>query len=86
MTLYRVTWLEAKSADINVQTVDDAATYAVEHMGRLGGFPAARLLSILPVEEKIDPKPPTPFGAPPGGTLGGGQVKTKGTLPHVVAA
>jgi hypothetical protein len=55
-------------------------------MGRLGGFPAARLLSILPVEEKIDPKPPTPFGAPPGGTLGGGHVLHDAPLPDARAA
>jgi hypothetical protein len=82
---FNMTWLEEKNITIDAVDVDAAETYGVALIKRLGGFPKAKLLSILPVLSTND-KPPTPFGKPPSGTLGGGQVKVAEALPDVRAA
>ena len=85
---FNVTWLEEKTQLVYFLNVEEAERYAVGMMNRLGGFPAAKLVSIYPVLEGApkDDKPPTPFGAPPSGTLGGGQVASLPGLPDAVAA
>ena len=84
---YNVTWLEEKSAEIDAADMPAAEAYSVAMMGRLGGFPVARILSLYEVRatDKKDDRPPTPFGAPPSGTLGGGQMKTAEPLPDAIA-
>jgi hypothetical protein len=68
---FRVTALEECSIDIDVADLAAAEAYGVEWAKRLGGFPKARLLTILPVvAAPADDKPPTPFGKPPSGTPG----------------
>jgi hypothetical protein len=83
---FRVTYLEERTSEIDVTDIGEAEAYGVSMMGRLGGFPTARLLSVLPIMfTDTSDKPPTPFGAPPSGTLGGGQVKAPGALPDAYA-
>jgi hypothetical protein len=82
-----VAWLEERTSEIDAIDMSAAEKYGVEHMSRLGGFPSARLLSITEIKpnEPKDDKPPTPFGKPPSGTLGGGQMKVLEALPDAVA-
>jgi hypothetical protein len=74
---FNVTWLQEKTIEIDAVDVDAAETYSVAMINRLGGFPTAKLLSIYEIKPSApkDDKPPTPFGKPPSGTLGGGQMK-----------
>jgi hypothetical protein len=85
---FNVTWQEEKTQLVYFLNVEEAERYAVGMMKRLGGFPAAKLLSIHPVlpDAPKDDKPPTPFGKPPSGTLGGGQATSLPGLPDAVAA
>ena len=88
MGKFNVAWLEEKTTTIDSEDIDAAEAYAVAMIGRLGSFPTARLLSIHEIKpnEPKDDKPPTPFGKPPSGTLGGGQMKVEEALPDVRAA
>jgi hypothetical protein len=88
MAKFNIAWLEEKAAAIDAADIDAAEAYAVAMMGRLGAFPTSRLLSIHEViaTDGRDDKPPTPFGRPPSGTLGGGQVKVAEALPDARAA
>ena len=73
---FNVTWIKESTIEVDMPDMAAAEEYGVKLIGRLGGFPVAKLLSIheiKPTERKTD-KPPTPFGKPPGGTLGGGQM------------
>ena len=75
---FNVTWLQEKTTEIDVENMAAAEAYGVAPINRPCGFPAAKLLSIheiKPVNRKDD-KPPTLFGKPPSGTLGGGQAQT----------
>jgi hypothetical protein len=85
---FNVTWLQEKTIEIDAVDVDAAETYSVAMINRLGGFPTAKLLSIYEIKPSApkDDKPPTPFGKPPSGTLGGGQMKIAEALPDAVAA
>jgi hypothetical protein len=85
---YSVTWLEEKTTEIDATDLGEAERYSVAMIGRLGGFPGARLLSIheIKLNAPKDDKPPTPFGNPPSGTLGGGQMKVAEGLPDAIAA
>jgi len=85
---FNVTWQEEKTQQVDFPDIAFAESFAVGKMQRLGGFPAAKLVSIYPVLEDApkDDKPPTPFGAPPSGTLGGGQATSLPGLPDAVAA
>ena len=85
---FNVTWLQEKTIEIDVTDLAAAEEYGVKLIARLGGFPVAKLLSIheiKPVNRKDD-KPPTPFGRPPSGTLGGGQMAVAPALVDAVAA
>lgn len=83
---FNVTWLQEKTIQIDAADIDEAEKYGVALINRLGGFPVAKLLyEIKPTAQKDD-KPPTPFGKPPSGTLGGGQMKIAEALPDAVAA
>jgi hypothetical protein len=82
---FNVTWQEEKSAVIDTENLGDAESYSVGMCARLGGFPAVKLLSIVPIDKPAEDKPPTPFGRPPSGTLGGGQMKIEETLPDAMA-
>jgi hypothetical protein len=85
---FNVAWQEEKTQQVEFPDIEAAEAFAVAKMRRLGGFPAAKLLSIhsiLPDAPKDD-KPPTPFGKPPSGTLGGGQVTCLSYLPDAVSA
>jgi hypothetical protein len=64
-----------------------AEAYGVALINRLGGFPVAKLLSIHEIKPtgRKDDKPPTPFGKPPSGTLGGGQVAVAKPLVDQIA-
>lgn len=82
-----ISWLEEKSTVVEVENLEAAQLYTANLMMRLGGFPKARTLSIQPLADAPPGgKPPTPFGAPPGGTLGGGHVYHPEPLPDVRAA
>lgn len=84
---FSVTWLEEKTTEIDVVDIREAEKYCVALITRLGGFPSVKLLAIqhlAPAADKDD-KPPTPFGRPPSGTLGGGQMKVTAALPDLVA-
>jgi hypothetical protein len=85
---FNVAWLEEKTQQVEFPDIEAAEAFAVAKMGRLGGFPTAKLVSIHPVlsDAPKDGKPPTPFGAPPSGTLGGGQAACLPSLPDAVAA
>lgn len=85
---FNVTWLQEKTIQIDAADIDEAEKYGVALINRLGGFPVAKLLSIYEIKPTTqkDDKPPTPFGKPPSGTLGGGQMKIAETLPDAVAA
>jgi hypothetical protein len=85
---FNVTWLEEKTQLVYFLNVEEAEWYAVGMMKRLGGFPTAKLLSIHPIlpDAPKDNRPPTPFGKPPSGTLGGGQITHTLPLPDAVAA
>jgi hypothetical protein len=74
--IFEVRWLEEKSTMLDGYDIIVAEERAIALMARLGGFPTVRLLSIHPLRGGPTEKPPTPFGKPPGGTLGGGQVST----------
>jgi hypothetical protein len=85
---FSVTWLEEKTTQIDVADIGEAEMYSVAMINRLGGFPATKLLSIYEVKitpQQGDGKPPTPFGRPPSGTLGGGQMKIAEALPDAIA-
>lgn len=73
---FNVTWLKESTVEIDVEDMAAAEKYGVALINRLGGFPTAKLLSIHEIKptNRKDDKPPTPFGKPPSGTLGGGQV------------
>jgi hypothetical protein len=85
---FSVTYLEEKATEIDAADLAAAEAYGVALIGRLGGFPVAKLLSIYEIKpaEPKDDKPPTPFGKPPSGTLGGGQMKIAEDLPDARAA
>jgi hypothetical protein len=85
---FNVAWLEEKTQQVEFPDIEAAEAFAVAKMGRLGGFPTAKLVSIHPVlpDAPKDDKPPTPFGAPPSGTLGGGQAICLSPLPDAIAA
>jgi hypothetical protein len=85
---FNVTWVQEKTTAIDVADIGEAEKYGVALINRLGGFPTAKLVSIYPVlpPSGKDDKPPTPFGKPPSGTLGGGQMKTPEALPDARAA
>ena len=85
---FNVTWLQEKTTEIDVENMAAAEAYGVALINRLGGFPTAKLLSIHEIKPtgRKDDKPPTPFGRPPSGTLGGGQMKVQAPLPDAVAA
>jgi hypothetical protein len=85
---FNVTWLQEKTTQIDAVDMDAAEQYGVALIKRLGGFPTAKLLSIHAVlpTTPVGDKPPTPFGKPPSGTLGGGQMKVTEALPDAVAA
>jgi hypothetical protein len=85
---FNVTWLQEKTIEIDAVDVEAAETYSVAMINRLGGFPTAKLLSIYEIKPSApkDDKPPTPFGKPPSGTLGGGQMKIAEALPDAVTA
>jgi len=85
---YSITWQQEKTTEVDAVDLAAAEAYGVALIGRLGGFPVTKLLSIYeinPIEPKDD-KPPTPFGKPPSGTLGGGQMKIADPLPDAIAA
>jgi hypothetical protein len=84
---FSVTWLEEKTSEIDVIDMNAAEKYGVALINRFGGFPSAKLLSICEIKPNIpkDDKPPTPFGKPPSGTLGGGQMKIAEALPDAIA-
>jgi hypothetical protein len=85
---FNVTWLQEKTTQIDMADIDAAEKYGVDMINRLGGFPTAKLLSIYEIKPNSpkDDKPPTPFGKPPSGTLGGGQMKIAEALPDARAA
>jgi len=86
---FNVTWSQERTIEIDAVDVDSAESYSVAMINRLGGFPTAKLLSIYEIRPSVPPqpdKPPTPFGAPPSGTLGGGQIKVAGPLPDARTA
>jgi hypothetical protein len=85
---FNVTWQEEKTQQVESPDIEAAEAYAVAMMKRLGGFPVTKLVSIYAVlpDSPKDYKPPTPFGAPPSGTLGGGQVTSLPKLPDAVSA
>jgi hypothetical protein len=85
---FNVTWQEEKTQQVDFPDIETAEAFAVAKMGRLGGFYTAKLLSIYPVlpDAPKDDKPPTPFGKPPSGTLGGGKVISLPTPADAVAA
>jgi hypothetical protein len=84
---FNVTWLQEKTTEIDVADMAAAEAYGVALIKRLGGFPTAKLLSIYEIKptERKDDKPPTPFGKPPSGTLGGGQVRVEKLVDAVAA-
>ena len=72
---FNLTWTQEKTVEIDVVDMAAAEEYGVKMIGRLGGFPVAKLLAIHEIkpDRRGEDKPPTPFGRPPGGTLGGGE-------------
>ena len=72
---FNVTWIQEKTVEIDVFDMAAAEEYGVKMIGRLGGFPVAKLLAIHEIKpgRRDEDKPPTPFGRPPSGTLGGGE-------------
>ena len=84
---FNVTWLKESTVEINMPDMASAEAYGVALIKRLGGFPTAKLLSIYEIKptERKDDKPPAPFGRPPSGTLGGGQVKIETALVDQIA-
>jgi hypothetical protein len=85
---FNVKWQEEKTQQVDFPDIEAVEAFSVAKMKRLGGFPVAKLLSIHPVlpDTPKDDKPPTPFGAPPSGTLGGGHAVCLLSPPDVVAA
>ena len=84
---YNITWLQEKTIEIDAESIEAAEQYANNMVVRLGAE-ITKVLSIhtiVPTGRKDD-KPPTPFGRPPSGTLGGGQMKVQAPLPDAVAA
>ena len=84
---FNVTWLQEKTTEIDASDITAAEVYANNLVARLGSE-TTKILSIhtiVPTGRKDD-KPPTPFGRPPSGTLGGGQMKVQAPLPDAVAA
>jgi hypothetical protein len=84
---YNVTWIKESTIEIDMPDITAAEAYGVAMIKRLGGFPVAKLLSIHEIkpENRKDDKPPTPFGKPPSGTLGGGQMKVAPALVDQIA-
>ena len=74
-SLGRVPSALAPSASERGMPLAAAEEYGVKMIGRLGGFPVAKLLAIHEIKpgRRDEDKPPTPFGRPPSGTLGGGE-------------
>ena len=72
---FNVTWIQEKTVEIDAVDMAAAEEYGVKLIGRLGGFPVAKLLAIHEIKpgRRDEDKPPTPFGRPPSGTLGGGE-------------
>jgi hypothetical protein len=85
---FNVTWIKESTVEVDMPDIHAAEEYGVKLINRLGGFPTAKLLSIHEIKptDRKDDKPPTPFGAPPSGTLGGGQVAVAKPLVDQVAA
>jgi hypothetical protein len=85
---FNVSWLQEKTIEIDAVDVVSSEKYSVAMINRLGGFPTAKLLSIYEIKPSApkNDKPPTPFGKPPSGTLGGGQMKVEESLPDVRCA
>ena len=82
-----MTWLQEKTIEIDAESIEAAEQYANNMVVRLGAE-ITKVLSIhtiVPTSRKDD-KPPTPFGRPPSGTLGGGQMKVQAPLPDAVVA
>ncbi len=84
---FNVTWLQEKTIEIDAVDLAAAEEYGVKMIARLGSFPIAKLLSIHEIKpsNRKDDKPPTPFGRPPSGTLGGGQMKVAPALVDQIA-
>lgn len=87
MPKFNLTWIQEKTTEIDVADLNEAEKYGVALINRLGGFPSAKLLSIYAITPagRKDDKPPTPFGKPPSGTLGGGQVAVAKPLVDQIA-
>ena len=85
---FNVTWIKESTIEVDMPDMAAAEAYGVSLIKRLGGFPTAKLLSIHEIKPtgRKDDKPPTPFGKPPSGTLGGGQIPVAPTLVDQVAA
>ena len=84
---FNVTWLQEKTTEIDASDITAAEVYANGLVARLGSE-TTKILSIhaiVPTNRKDD-KPPTPFGKPPSGTLGGGQAQTGAVITEAVAA
>ena len=71
---FNVTWLQEKMVEIDVADMAAAEDYGRKLVARLGSD-TAKLLCIHEIKPtgRKDDKPPTPFGRPPSGTLGGGE-------------
>lgn len=84
---FNVTWIKESTREIDVENLAEAEAYGVALIKRLGGFPVAKLLSIHEIKptDRKDDKPPTPFGKPPSGTLGGGQMAIAAPLVDQIA-
>jgi hypothetical protein len=86
MPKFYVTWIEEKTHEINAVDLKEAEAYGRALITRLGSE-TSKLLSIYqekPTNRKDD-KPPTPFGKPPSGTLGGGQIRVEKLVDAVAA-
>jgi hypothetical protein len=65
---FTVTYLREYVGQIECQELSEARATALRVWGD-----DIKLLSIVPYTPGVAPKPPTPFGKPPSGTLGGGE-------------
>lgn len=80
-----VTYLKEVTDTIQADDMDGAAFAAAARVSRESNM---KVLYILEVKESAPapaPKPPTPFGRPPGGTLGGGKIQKEVVLVDQVA-